>query len=101
MSFTDQKPRVATAEDIKAPWSGVKNGKRFYCMLCGYHFQVGDIWRWVSGGKKHLLNLMVCEKCDGDDVLERWEKWWQDWEHLAKTKFRYIADRLDDAERIN
>lgn len=99
MSFTDQKPRVATEDDIKESWSGVKAGKRFYCRLCGYRFQVGDVWRWVHAGNIHRLNLLVCEKCDGEDVLERWERWWKEWEQLAQGKFRYIADRMEDAER--
>jgi len=99
MSFTDQKPRVATEEDVKAAWSGIKDGKRFYCKLCGHQFQVGDVWRWVYAGKKGLLNLMVCERCDGVDVLDRWEQWWREWEQLAQGKFRYIADRIEDAER--
>lgn len=97
MSFTDQKPHIVTAQDIKAPWSGHKDGKRFYCRLCGHQFQVGDIFRWVYAGSIHRTNLLVCEVCDGVDVLYRWEKWWQEWEHLAKTKFRYIADQLEDA----
>lgn len=99
MSFTDQKPRVATEEDVKAPWNGIENGKRFYCRLCGYLFQVGDIWRWVYAGSIHRVNLLVCENCDGGDVLDRWELWWKEWEQLAQGKFRYIADRMEDAER--
>ena len=99
MSFTDQQPRVATEEDVKAPWSGIRNGKRFYCRLCGHQFQVGDTWRWVCAGSIHRLNLMVCASCDGEDVLVRWENWWKEWEELAQNKFRYIADRIEDAER--
>lgn len=98
MSFTDQKPRIATAEDVKAPWSGYSNGKRFYCRLCGHQFQVGDTFRWVYAGSIHRCNLLVCELCDCPDVLTHWEDWWQEWESLAKTKFRYIADRMKDAE---
>ena len=73
MSFTDQKPKVATEEDIHARWDGVENGVEFYCSLCGYVFQVGDVWRWVYGG--HLSNLIVCRTCDGEnhEVLEKWK----------------------------
>lgn len=98
MGFTDQKPRVATAEDVKAPWSGIEGGKRFYCYLCGHKFQVGDTWRWVYAGKEHLCNLIVCSSCDGEDVLERWVKWWQEWEQLSQGKFKFMADRLEYAE---
>lgn len=94
MNFTDQKPRVATEEDCKLPWGGPPAGKRFRCYLCGHKFKVGDVWRWVyalgatfenSNGKKHgVVSPIVCESCDGEDVLDRWvamnkealEKYW-------------------------
>ena len=72
MSFIDQKFRKATKEHIIAPWGGIRNGKRFRCYLCGHKFQVGDKWRWVIA--KKYGNLMICEDCDGSDVLERWYK---------------------------
>lgn len=81
MSFTDQKPRVATEEDCTARWSFGKPGQNFRCSLCGYRFKVGDIWRWqysygktitIDGRKRGLTNFMVCEKCDGPDALDRW-----------------------------
>ena len=74
MSFTDQKPRIATKEDIHARWSGGKDGKYFRCYLCGCKFVEGDYWRWVYGGSMHFGNFIVCEKCDGEDVLSKWEK---------------------------
>lgn len=74
MSFTDQKPRIATKEDLSANWSCGKNGKYFRCYLCGHKFVEGDYWRFVYAFHKHLTNFMVCEKCDGEDVLDRWEK---------------------------
>lgn len=98
MSFTDQKQRVATEQDIKAPWNGAKGGKRFYCRLCGHQFKVGDKWRWVYAGSIHRLNFLVCEQCDGEGVLEKWNKWWEEWEELSKGKFRYIADMLEDRQ---
>jgi len=96
--FTDQKPHIATDKDVKALWSGASNGRKFYCKLCGHKFQIGDTYRWVSAGSIHRINLLVCSKCDGPDVLDHWEKWWQDWEYLAKTKFRYIADQIEDLQ---
>ena len=70
MSFTDQKFRVATEEHVNARWGGIPNGKRFRCYLCGHKFVVGDEWRWVMA--KKFGNLMICKKCDGPDVMERW-----------------------------
>ena len=73
MPFTDQKPRIATAEECQAPWSGGKLGKYFRCYLCGHKFAVGDRWRWVYAISIHLPNFSVCEGCDGPDVLARWK----------------------------
>ena len=74
MAFTDQKPRIATEEDVKAPWGGGKNGEYFRCELCGHKFVVGDCWRFVVG--KRTVNFIVCESCDGPDVRERYKDWW-------------------------
>lgn len=77
MSFTDQKPFKATAEDVQKSWSGGRNGKYFRCYLCGHKFQEGDIVRWQftndipgAGG-----NPLVCESCDGpkEKVIEKWK----------------------------
>ena len=78
-SFTDQQPREATDYLIKN-WGG--NGKRFRCYLCGHKFQIGDIWRWQYSNR--YFNFLVCEKCDGLDVIDKWidaniileEKYW-------------------------
>lgn len=96
MSFIDGKPRTATAEDLKSPWSG--DPKNFRCYLCGHRFEVGDVWRWVYGdcrtveidGKLYgVLNFLVCAQCDGPDVLDRWiqhirEAWSRFW-WMART----------------
>lgn len=75
MSFTDQKPWVATAEDLKQRWGFGAPGERFRCGLCGAHFAVGDVVRWQytndvpgCGG-----NPLVCQKCDGpkEKIIER------------------------------
>ena len=77
-SFTDGKPRIATEEECGGPWRALKNGKGFYCSLCGHRFKVGDQWRWQytndvpgAGG-----NPMVCEKCDGtkDEIVAKWKE---------------------------
>lgn len=88
MSFLDQMPRVATEDDVKGSWDAAPNGKRFRCHLCGHRFKVGDIWRWVYAGKVNLTNFLVCEACDGPDVLERWQAHYKD----GKTRFWWMAD---------
>lgn len=84
MSFTDQKPRVATEQEVNARWGG----KNFRCYLCGHKFSIGDVWRWVYAADRKLFNVTVCEKCDGPDVLERWEKHYND----AKQRFWWLFD---------
>jgi len=83
MSFTDQKPRIATKEDRQSIWSGGRRGENFRCYLCGHKFKEGDYWRWqycygrfakIDGKKIGLINFLVCKGCDGDDVLDRWVK---------------------------
>lgn len=75
MSFTDGKPRAATAEEVAARWNGRQAGQGFRCRLCGYRFKVGDIWRFVLAnyGASPLRhgNFFTCEKCDGPDIIER------------------------------
>ena len=97
MSFTDQKSRVVTKEDMTAPWSGHTDGSRFYCRLCGYLFQVGDVWRWVYHGR--YVNFMVCVHCDNPEVKDDWTNRNLEWEVLAKGKFRFIAIVLEDLEK--
>jgi uncharacterized CHY-type Zn-finger protein len=70
MSFTDQKPRIATEDDCRGLWSGGKNGQYFRCYLCGHKFKPGDYWRWVCSTV--YINFLVCGDCDGPDVHERW-----------------------------
>ncbi len=96
MSFTDQKPRIVTKEDLTAAWSGYRDGSHFYCSLCGTSFKEGDIWRWVYAGKKTMLNFMVCSSCDNGDVLGKWVSLHAEWDELANGKFRFIATVLRD-----
>lgn len=74
MSFTDQKPRVATEQHVGNWGDRREGGRRFRCYLCGYKFKVGDYWRWVSGTNICRQNFLVCERCDGENVLEKWKK---------------------------
>lgn len=97
MSFIDQKPHIATERDCKGSWLGGKNGKYFRCQLCGHKFVPGDIYRWIYCGDIKLTNIIVCEKCDGEDVKEKWLKtyreskdrfWWL-WAEIEKCFERY------------
>lgn len=93
MSFTDQKPRVATIEDCNRPWGGGKNGEWFRCYLCGHRFTPGDTWRWIFAGAIRgryvgaLCNPIVCDRCDGEDVLERWQEMYA----IVNTKFWWFV----------
>jgi hypothetical protein len=83
MSFTDGKPRRATEEDLNGKWAG-KGNAWFRCYMCGYKFELNDYWRFIYsdsstftdifGKKWGMGNALVCEKCDGPDVLDRWKK---------------------------
>lgn len=68
MSFTDQKRFVVTSEDTKLSWGG-----GFWCKLCGHKFQEGDGCRWVYTGGRKVANFLVCDSCDGPDVIDRAE----------------------------
>ena len=92
-NFTDQQPRVATEKDVKAPWAGGKCGKWFRCNLCGHKFKVGDVWRWYFGGGV-APNFAVCEKCDGEDALERWVALRKEYEAACDGKFWWFTKEI-------
>ena len=95
MSFTDQKPRTATDEDVKASWSGYPNGKYFRCKLCGHKFQVGDYYRFVF---HPYGNIIVCESCD-DNPEGNWTQIHEEWEQLKEGKFWWFIHQLEDGLR--
>jgi len=99
MSFTDQKPRIVKDEDLTSPWAGHTDGSHFYCGLCGHSFTIGDQWRWVYAGKMALPNFMICETCDGDNIVSKWETLHNEWDNLAKGKFRFISTLIKDLEK--
>jgi len=76
MSFLDGNPTTVTAEHLKAPWMGGKNGKYFRCAMCGYRFKLGDIFRFVftNDMPKAGGNPIVCQVCDGpnEQVRANW-----------------------------
>lgn len=68
---------LATKKDLTLHWSGGKAGKRFRCHMCGDKFKEFDYWRCIYTnsleGGKYGGNPLVCVKCDGDNVLDRWK----------------------------
>lgn len=96
MSFTDQKPRIATEGDVKAPWNGSKNGKYFRCYLCGHKFQVGDYFRFVF---HKFGNILVCQSCDKDDPVAKWTQIHEEWSKLKEGKFWHFIHQLEDGLR--
>lgn len=75
--FTDGKPRITTEEDCNRPWYGKARGEAFRCGICNHKFIRGDYHRWVFTNGVHGAaggNPFVCQKCDGDDVIDRWTK---------------------------
>jgi len=97
-NFTNQQPWIATEKDCDAPWSGYKHGKHFRCGLCGYKFKVGDTVRWVYAGKVRHTNFLVCTECDGEDVLEKRQKQYEEFQELKEGRFWDFFD--DDTDFI-
>lgn len=88
MSYTDQKTRVVTEKEYPGKWGGYTDGRRFRCYMCGHFFKIGDIFRWVMGTKRGIPNLVVCDKCDCSDILDKWVKRLKE----AETKFWWAKD---------
>ena len=98
MSFLDGKPRIATEQECNASWGGVKGGKLFRCGLCGYKFNIGDIWRCLvtnipSLGGIYSGNPLICTSCDDHGRgLENWKKHCEEWQNLKKRYWRFIPN---------
>lgn len=65
MSFTDQKPFVATKDDTPQKWGGC-----FHCGICGKEFIPGSVVRWVYGARVST-NFFTCVNCDDDPLKHR------------------------------
>ena len=102
MAFTDQKPRIATEEDLKAPWGGKTDGSNFRCGFCGMSFEVGDYWRWVYTNNSRVLgthgNPLVCKDCDSDNHDELIEKLADIYEEFMHPKFWRLQRALQISE---
>jgi hypothetical protein len=72
--FTNQEPFVVTAEDLKRPWSGYRDGRKFGCGICLSRFEEGQTVRWIL--MRGAPNLFVCAACDTPDIKEKWVDRW-------------------------
>ena len=94
MSFMDGIPRTVTEKDLTLSWSGGKNGKYFRCRMCGYKFRLDDIFRFVytNNLSGYGGNPIVCEQCDGDDVIDRWKKMCDEYKNIEHKYWWFIGD---------
>lgn len=96
-SFTNQKRRIATKDECGFRWGAAKNGERFRCYLCGHRFVEGDGWRWqYDNNPGGYGNFMVCDNCDGEDVLTRWATAHDEW-NAAKRR-AWWAQRTENSD---
>jgi hypothetical protein len=76
VSFIDGKPQIATKDDVEGEWGPYRDARCFRCHICGHKFREGDYWRFVYTNNlngHHGGNPLVCEGCDGADVVDRWK----------------------------
>lgn len=68
--------KTATEKDCHMRWLCGRDGKYFRCAFCGHKFVPGDLYRivYTNDMKGAYGNPIVCEKCDGEDVRDRWRK---------------------------
>lgn len=82
MSFTDQKPWVVTARDLKLNWGG--SPKNFRCGFCGHRFKEGDTARWLytndlPGAGGNPLMCVACDTGSNTSTRERWKDKRAEW----------------------
>lgn len=72
-SFTDGKPRIATAQDVAMPWLGYRDGRCFRCNLCGEFILIGHSWQlvWTNGAVRTGNFLAHATCCDGGDPIAK------------------------------
>ena len=77
---------IVTEKELNLSWSGRKDN--FRCGLCGDKFKVGEGFRMVFTNNLagYGGNPLVCDKCDGADVIERWKKLWDEFNTIIKNK---------------
>jgi hypothetical protein len=67
-------PKIVTEETCKLPWRGNRNGKYFFCGLCGHQFIVGDEYTiiFTNDIKEAGGNPIICKSCNSSDVKQKW-----------------------------
>jgi len=101
MAFTDGKLRIATEQDVRAPWGGYHDGRRFRCAICGKQIIAGKMFRWVYTNSEPPEdgingNLLVCECCDNSDekIKEKLRERYKEYV-IMRDKFWWFI-RYDD-----
>lgn len=95
-SYIDQKPRIATEKDCHGQWGArSKPGEGFRCYLCGHRFVPGDVWRFVYNPGRGI-NFLVCETCDGPDVLDRFREHFTQGSRMLRDEFWWMKQEDDD-----
>jgi len=86
--FTDQKPWVVTRADTLKSWRGSPG--HFRCGLCGHRFVEGDVarWQYTNDLSGYGGNPLVCQTCDGPDVVERWKQHVDEFKHDKYWMFK-------------
>ncbi|MDE2470790.1 MAG: hypothetical protein KGL35_19105 [Bradyrhizobium sp.] len=89
MSFTDEKSFTVTPHHCEITWGG-----GFMCGLCGHKFVAGDVARWVVTNDRNDCpgNPLVCQKCDGPDVIDRWAAMWAEFREIKKRFAWFIRN---------
>lgn len=102
MSNFFQEFKVATEETVKAPWSGSKGGKMFFCGFCGTQFKVGDKYKAVytndiAGYGGNPLTCWACHQGKThEEIREAWKQKSDEFEaFLNEPRFRHFKARMD------
>ena len=74
-----------------------RNDHHLRCYLCGHIFILGEQVSLVNnnGWKDRPtgdFNPLVCDGCDGEDVLDRWVEHCKEAKRLMKGKFWWLND---------
>lgn len=81
--------QVATKDDCQFAWSGVPNGKEFFCAFCRHRFVPGDEYRAVytndlkgAGGNPLTCRGCFVLYCGLGGLRTRWQELWKEWREL-------------------
>jgi len=71
---------------------------RQHCTMCGYHFKVGDNFRWIYAGNlpNNRGNFTVCLKCTEKGRLLLREEYQKKCEILDSNEYKFFPGRPND-----